>query len=379
MKNAVLALVVSLITLELFSFAATKENLLLFNEYPAIYQPRYSGNDWRTQKDSWGAWHKPNATDRHQARCFDVSYASNEVGARDTVFKRAKPDGQIRYILIGDSFAEGYGVNFENTAQAQIEKLLGIEIYNFGSAAYFGPVQYYLIYKDLAKQFQHDGVILFFLPANDFTDNDFSLWKNFHPSWYRPYYKKAENGQYDISYPHQAVPTGQYVDEVEVNSLRQFLIRYLIRYTFTSNTLRTIKYLIARSPLEKLGYSGYFDATREQQEAALYFIGKTVQEAAPRKVMIFVIPNREDMNRIRAGKSYKKQYWFTKLKSLTAANPKVEVVDMADHMPDDYTKLFLTCDSHWNALGNRTAAEIIAGEFRTSLGRADAPTLTKNN
>lgn len=379
MKNAVLALLVSLVTLEAFSFAATKANLLLFNEYPGIYQSQYSGNNWRTQKDPWGAWHKPDATDRHKSRCFDVSYASNEVGARDTMFERAKPDGHIRYLLIGNSFAEGYGVNFEETAQAQLEKLLGVDIYNFGSAAYFGPVQYYLIYKNLAKQFQHDGLILFFLPANDFTDNDYSLWRRFHPSWYRPYYKRGDNGQYDIFYPDQAVPTDRFENEVEVNSVRQFLIRYLARYTFTFNTLRTIKYLVSRSPLEKLGYSGYFDAPREEQEAALYFIEKLVHEAGPRKVMIFVIPNGEDINRIRAGNSYKDQYWFSKLRSLTSTNLNVELVDMADHMPDDYAKLFLTCDSHWNALGNKKAAEIIAARLRTLTGRSDTPSLVKHN
>jgi hypothetical protein len=65
MKNAFLALLVSLVSLELFSFAATQANLLLFNDYPGIYQTQFSGNEWRTQKDPWGSWHKPNATDRH--------------------------------------------------------------------------------------------------------------------------------------------------------------------------------------------------------------------------------------------------------------------------------------------------------------------------
>jgi hypothetical protein len=367
MKNAVLALLVSLITLEVFSFTATEANLLLFNDFPSIYRQRYSGDDWRTQKDPWGTWHKANATDRHQSRCFDVNYRSNEVGARDTPFEPTKPDGQTRYILLGDSFAEGYGVQFEDTAQAQLEKLLDIDIYNFGSAGFFGPVQYDLIYKNLASKFQHDGVILFFLPANDFTDNDYSLWKNFHPSWYRPYYRKTDNGQYDIFYSEQAVPTEHYEDEVELGTFK----RFLIRYTFTANTLRTIKYLFARSPLEKLGYSGYFDASREQQEAAIYFIEKIVKDAGPRRVIIFVIPNREDVKRIRAGNSYKNQYWFSKLNSLSSANSKVELIDMADHMPDDYSKLFLTCDSHWNALGNLEAAKIIAAKFRSLMGQSD--------
>jgi hypothetical protein len=351
------------------SFAATEANLLLFNDFPEIYRQRYTGNEWRTQKDPWGNWHKPNASERHVSRCFDVRYRSNEIGARDTPFERAKPDGQIRYILVGDSFAEGFGVNFEDTAQAQLEKLLGIDIYNFGSAGYFGPVQYYLIYKNLAKQFQHDGIILFFLPANDFTDNDFALWKNFHPSWYRPYYKKTDNGQYDIFYPDQAAPTEDFEDEVELGTVK----RFLIRYTFTANTLRTFKYLFARSPLEKLGYSGYFDASEEQQAAAIYFVEKIVRDAESKRVVIFVIPNREDMNRIRAGNSYKNQYWFNKLDSLTSTNSNVELIDMADRMPDDYAKLFLTCDNHWNASGNLQAAKIIAANIRDPVRQSEIP------
>jgi hypothetical protein len=254
-------------------------------------------------------------------------------------------------------------------AQTQLEKLLDVDIYNFGSDGYFGPLQYYLIYKDLAKQFDHDGMILFFLPANDFTDNDYALWKNFHPSWYRPYYKKLTNGQYDIFYPEQAAPSDQY-GEVEGSTFKQFLIRNLKRYTFTGNTVRSIKYLLARSPLEKLGYSGYFDASREQQEAALYFVEKLVQEAAPRRVMILVIPNREDINRIRSGKSYKDQYWFNKLRSMVIS-ADVELIDMADHMPDDYASLFLPCDNHWNASGNLAAAKLIAATYPNSIRRYD--------
>ena len=371
MKNALLVLLVSLVSLELFSFVAARANLLLFNDYPEIYQSRFSGNSWRTQKDPWGSWHKPHATDRHQSSCFDVRYASNAIGARDTAFEHSKPDGQMRYVLIGDSFAEGYGVDFKDTAQIQLEKLAGVDIYNFGSDGYFGPVQYYLVYKDLAKQFEHDGVILFFLPANDFTDNDYAFWKDFHPSWYRPYYKKTNNGGYDIFYPEHAVPSDQYEDKIEGNSIKRFLLRNLMRYTFTADTVRTVKYLLARSPLEKLGYSGYFDATAEQQEAALYFVEKLVREAAPRRVVILVIPNREDMNRIRSGKSYKDQYWFNKLSSM-ATNTDIEVIDTADHMPDDYASLFLPCDNHWNARGNRAAAKLIAARFHNSISHRDA-------
>ena len=165
------------------------------------------------------------------------------------------------------------------------------------------------------------------------------------------------------------MPTDQY-DTVEGNTIEQFLIRTLMRYTFTANTFRSIKYLLASNPLEKLGYTGYFDATREQQEAALYFVEKLVQEAAPRRVMILVIPTREDMKRIRGGESYKDQYWFSKLRSM-ATNADIELIDMADQMPDDYASLFLTCDNHWNPLGNLAAAKLIAAKYRSSISRQD--------
>jgi hypothetical protein len=364
MKNALLVILVSLLSLELFSFVATQANLLLFNDFPEAYRPRYSGANWRTQKDPWGTWHRPNATDRHRSRCFDVSYRSNEIGARDTSFSLTKKGPQPRYILLGDSFAEGFGVNFGDTAQAQLEALLGIDVYNFGSAGYFGPVQYYLIYRDLASQYQHDGIILFFLPANDFTDNDYSLWKNFHRTWYRPYYKKQSDGQYDIFYPDQAIPTEHYQDEVELGRVK----RFLVRYTFTANTLRTIKYLFTRNPLEKPGYSGYYDAAQGEQEAAIYFIKKIVADAKAKRVMILVIPNREDMIRIRSGRSYQDQYWVRELHSLKLENSNVDVIDMADKMPSDYNKLFLSCDNHWNELGHLEAAKIIAAQYRLQLG-----------
>ena len=364
MRNVLLLILISLFSLELFSFVGTQASLLLFNDYPTAYRQHYSGVNWRTQKDPWGSWHRSNATDRHRSSCFDVSYRSNEIGARDTSFSLTKSGPQTRYILLGDLFAEGYGVNFEDTAQAQLEKLLGIDVYNFGSDGYFGPVQYYLIYKDLASQYQHDGVILFFLPANDFTDNDYSLWKDFHPTWYRPYYKKRSDGQYDVYYSDQEIPAEHYQDEAELG----FLKRILVRYTFTANTLRTIKYLFGRSPIEKPGYSGYFDATPEEQEAAIYFIKKIVVDAKPRRVMILVIPNCEDMIRIRSGLSYQDQYWFRELRSLKLEHSNVDVIDMADKMPSDYNKLFLSCDNHWNELGNLEAAKFIAAQYRVQPG-----------
>jgi hypothetical protein len=355
--NALLLILVSICSIELFSFAATQANLLLFNDVPDVYQRRYDGESWRSQKEAWGAWHKPNSTDRHRSICFDVRYQANEIGARDSPFSKEKNGPTPRYILLGDSFAEGWGVDFEKTAQRHIERLTGAEVYNFGSDGYFGPVQYYLVYKNLARQYQHDGVILFFLPANDFTDNDFAVWKNLYPTWYRPYYRKEQEGRYSIFYPDGAVPDENYDERPG------FFKHLLMDYTFTGNTLRTIKYLVSRPEQARWDYSGYFDASEPQQEAAVYFLEEIVGEAGQRPVTILAIPNREDLKRIQSGGDYKDQYWYKRLRTLQAERPNVDVIDMAESMPRDYERFFLPCDNHWSALGNAEAARLVAARL----------------
>jgi hypothetical protein len=362
MANVLLAILVSLFSLELFSFVATQANLLLFNDMPGVYRHRYDGQEWRTQKDPWGSWHRPNSTDRHRSACFDVRYQANEIGARDGAFSREKTGPSPRYVLLGDSFAEGFGIDFENTSQARLETLTGIDIYNFGSDGYFGPVQYDLIYEKLASSYQHDGVVLFFLPANDFTDNNFAVWKTLHPTWYRPYYKKEDGGRYGVFYPDGAVPDEHF-------DRPGWFKRLLLDYTFTANTLRTITYLLTGNAQESK-YSGYFDGTADEQKAVLYFLERIVDRAGQRPVIILVIPNRADLRRIQAGEDYADQYWYRQLRFLQNVRPNVDVIDMAESMPRDYERFFLSCDNHWNELGNAEAARLLAAR----LGQAPART-----
>jgi hypothetical protein len=60
---------------------------------------------------------------------------------------------------------------------------------------------------------------------------------------------------------------------------------------------------------------------------------------------------------------------------LKLENSNVDVIDMADKMPSDYNKLFLSCDSHWNELGNLEAAKILAAQSRVQPG--GIPVLSK--
>ena len=112
--------------IEFFSFVGSKMNLFVINETPFIYgkKPNQILSNYWIEKDIWGAWHEKNFKVSHKKKCFDVIYETNEIGARDKSFKNLKAINNI--ILLGDSFAEGYGIDKKNTFEKIIEKNLSV-------------------------------------------------------------------------------------------------------------------------------------------------------------------------------------------------------------------------------------------------------------
>ena len=49
---------------------------------------------------------------------------------------------------------------------------------NFGTGGNFGPLQYALLYKTMAADFDHTMVVVGVLPDNDFHDMDYAYWKS---------------------------------------------------------------------------------------------------------------------------------------------------------------------------------------------------------
>ena len=121
-----------------------------------------------------GAWRPVNIKTIQKRSCFNVEYKTNEVGARDSTFNNLRGANGL---LIGDSFAEGYGVNYKETSQYILEKKKNVNIINLGVSKNTGPVQYWLIYSAFKSKYDHEFIIIYFLPHNDFGENDYSNWK----------------------------------------------------------------------------------------------------------------------------------------------------------------------------------------------------------
>lgn len=376
MKKLILAplifILIFLISLEVGAYFLTKYQLLPYNEKPIseFYAGASRGLSWRNEKSEWGAWHKINYEDTHISSCINAKYKSNNYGARDEDFN---VNAEIDYILIGDSFAEGYGINKKDTFEAKLEKKLKKEIYNFGSAGHFGPLQYYLIYNKLAKKFKHKGVLITLLPANDFTDNDRQFWMGRDAmdvtgaKRYRPYWRAQGDGHFDWFYPEGSIKTDCF--GCPPPTLRTFLIRY----TYFGSVIRSLelvypnifKYGKDKEILpDPADYSGYFDSTKTQQVAATYFLEKIINESQLVPVTIVVIPTRNDILRIKVGENYRNQYWYNWLSNMRKDYKKFDYIDLADFTSEKYESLFLSCDGHWSEDGHSWVADVITNELR---------------
>ena len=357
------------IILELFSFFFSYFNLFPISSTPKLYSKSTYYN-FRNEKNIWGAWHKKNLKIRHKTRCFDAVYETNSIGAKDYEF-RIKKSQKKRFILLGDSFAEGFGVGNNFTFKSHLEKSLNSEIYNFGSSGALGPLQYYLIYQNLAKKYEHDSIIISFLPANDFNENDYNLWKK--NKWnltenterYRPYYLK-KNSEFDFFIPKNAKKRENWYFLDDQSFYKK--IKNLIKDSFWSfNVYRSIIFIKNYKYKSSVQYSGYFDATMQQQEAAIYFISKILKSRKFDTAAIIIFPSKEDLKRINLKKDHVyNQKWFKELKKLKSnLDYELKLIDIAKYVKDEkeYQNYLHDCDDHLNKNGNKFVAKKIYQEL----------------
>lgn len=95
-------------------------------------------------------------------------WQANDIGARELApTPPGRPPGRTRYLLVGDSFAHGSRIRYEDVWATQLEALApGLDIVNLAVDGY-GIGQAYLRYDGLKSHLEHDGVLMMFVPAVD--------------------------------------------------------------------------------------------------------------------------------------------------------------------------------------------------------------------
>ncbi len=125
----------------------------------------------------------------------------NEAGLRGEEAPLAKPPGEFRVALIGDSFVAALQVEEDRSFTRLLEKEipacapgLGVpRTLNFGVPGY-GTVQEYLTIKK-ALEYKPDLIVFVFYPGNDLINNSPEL----SPQEIRPFFR-PETGDFDFSF-----------------------------------------------------------------------------------------------------------------------------------------------------------------------------------
>ncbi len=344
-----------LFVFEFISYFFFKLNLLEISHKPKIYLSKgeVPNDEWWTEENIWGPWHIKNGKTRQKRSCYDAVYISNEIGARDTSFSKNSTNDVV---LIGDSFAEGYGVNFSNTSQKYMEEITNLNILNFGISKNFGFVQYYQIYNNLAKNYNHNKLIIYFLPSNDFGENDYNNWKG--SKRYRPYYKIINDNNYEIFIPDDAVKN--YLSQTK--KIKKIFKDYFWTSGLFINLNYNYKIYRAKKKYGNYTFSGYFDSKLDQQKAAIYFIKKMIDESNIDTYLVS-IPRIQDFDRLNKGEKLENVYWIKSLNNLSKNNKKFTFIDLINYPTSNLDDLYLKCDGHWSPLGNKWAAEIISNKL----------------
>lgn len=100
---------------------------------------------------------------------------TNALGFRDRQFEvPAKRPGELRVVVLGDSFTVSAGVDYEDIYTTRLERMLrerrpGLKVMNLAVSGY-NIVQYELVLKEVALALQPDLVVVAVFPANDFSN-----------------------------------------------------------------------------------------------------------------------------------------------------------------------------------------------------------------
>jgi hypothetical protein len=314
---------------------------------------------WVENNPIFGVWHDPDSYYHHKRACFEVDYHTNSFGMRDP--ERTLNSPAPRAIILGDSFVEGFGIPDGKRISDLLEKQTGMEYLNFGTGGYFGPTQYYLLYKNLAKKFSHNEVIVAIYPNNDFTDDDYTVWEK--SGHYRPFWV-GEYPNYRLVYSatHPRGEKTSYLDDL----LREFSYSYnVFDYLHTLYKFKLSEYSHKKGGFH---FAGYYDFPEAGWDRMHYSLEKIVEEAEGKKVIVILIPSPQDLERYgkegTAPLSQKMEAWS-----------QAHGVTLVDLLPPfsahaDWKQYFnFPCDRHLNEAGDALAAQIIQSKlYPTMLG-----------
>lgn len=318
-------------------------------------------NFWFDLDENFGTIHLPNDEYRQKKYCFDVVYESNSKGFRDA--ERDVIGDTKRVVALGDSFTEGIGVQVEDRLTNLLEQETNIPHLNFGLAGNFGPTQYFMLYKTVARKYSHEAILVSILPSNDFIDDDYEIALKVGGDRYQPFL--------DGKYPnYELVYHADSIHKSRARPQKQGRIHKVLKnFSYSYNMYRYMRVMqkVQAIPQDKLldasKVPSYFNFSEKQFNRMRYSIETIKKLAGDRPVMVYSIPIEKE---IKAYREHGKNPLGERLKAV-CDSIKVEYLDLlpktANFTEAEYKALFLSCDGHWSEAGNAFAKAHIESYF----------------
>ncbi len=355
LRRLLAQLLVFLVVLELGLQAVVRLGLL------DVSLPSYDASNarsfWVDVDPAFGVWHLPLARYRHAKACFDIPYRANAFGMRDgeTVERKAGH----RVVVLGDSFAEGWGVAEGRRLPDVLERETGIEHLNFGTSGDFDPVQYWQLYRTLAQRFDHDAVLVMVLPDNDLPPGGANDLRVADARWAPRLTGKWP--AYRVTYPPRRFSPeprdrGRYL----VNLPGEFWLTYRTAMFAVAYVSAVRQHKAGPTEAGARGRSRYYRFTEAEFDRLRYSLAQIAREAGPeRRMLVVTIPRRDDLAAAAQGTPPP----LPARLSAAAKQDGYVYRDLLPQMAKDAAakpeRWFLTCDGHWSDTGHAEAARIV--------------------
>lgn len=162
-----------------------KEYGIYFSEYKREKQVKLLNSlGWENIQFAWKDGYKPNTKRTHQAAEFKYSFTTNELGLRGKLGYIKKDTDELRIVILGDSFVEGFGTPNDSTFSVLLEQKLEysektISVINGGICG-SNPFYETFLYKKKLKDY-HPDIVILETNINDIYDIEYVINKNHIP------------------------------------------------------------------------------------------------------------------------------------------------------------------------------------------------------
>ena len=308
------------------------------------YEPLYVSpeRDRFWKYDPLLGWaHRPGQKGIFETKQFRTVVQINDNGLRDRQHSYERQNEFQRILVLGDSFAWGYGVDASERFSQLLEKSLSVEVINAGVSGY-STDQELLWYKNEGIKYETDLVILV-LAGNDVGDNERQL---VNTIYYKPKFV-IDNGQLVLTgYPvPKTGPQGRLIYSLSQRSaLAYFLVRrYFDLLSFYSERKVSSDHANVPAPASSI------QAERKPFEVTIALLDEIRNIAESRKSKFMIVATDRWWN-------YPSEETYKDFVSIMRSRGFL-VLDVESIPGFDPKKMLIPDDGHWNQSGHVFVAQ----------------------